>query len=313
MKAFTYENAHTLENFQVELREVPEPVLQAQDLLVRVRAFAFNPVDYKIRSSRSGGVILGWDAAGVVEQVGPDARGFQVGDEVYYAGDLFRPGSHAQLQAIDHRLVARKPANLSFAEAAAVPLTALTAWEALFERGFEPQRVLIIGGAGGVGSMAVQLLKAKTDAHVIATASRPETQEWVRSLGADLVIGRDLQVEPVDLIFSTTHTAQYLKQLPDLLRPFGHLVLIDDPETLDIAPFKSKSLAVHWEFMFTKSAQNYRPESQGQILDQVARLIERGRLRTTLKEQFEPDLENYRRAHQQLESGQATGKMVMHW
>ncbi|HTJ56914.1 MAG TPA: zinc-binding alcohol dehydrogenase family protein [Devosiaceae bacterium] len=327
MKAFAYEGAHALDAFAITLRDLPEPAIGPKDLLVSVKAFAFNPVDYKIRQSRSAGengpVILGWDAAGVVEKIGPEVEGFKPGDEVYYAGELGRAGSYAEKQAVDYRLVAPKPKSIGFADAAALPLTALTAYEALLERGIsygKDSHALIIGGAGGVGSIAIQLLKALTPATVIATATRPETVEWARRMGADHVIGRSLREElerigapEVDAIFATTHTLDYLPIIPELLRPFGHLMVIDDPETLNIRHFKSKAQSVHWEFMFSKSLHGYRPESQGAMLRHVAELVDAGKVQTTLSQTLAASSDNIRAAHAALEAGAAIGKIAIEW
>jgi len=325
MKAFVYQKAHPLTEFALKLQELPDPKPGPLDLLVRVKAFSFNPVDYKIRQSRSSEgspIILGWDAAGVVEAIGSEVRDFSVGDEVYYAGDLNRPGSYAELQAVDHRLVAQKPALLDFADAAALPLTALTAYEALLERGVHytgATKALIIGGAGGVGSIAIQLLKAETAATVIATASRPETIAWVKEMGADRVIGRDLKAElpggapGLDVIFSTTHTADYLEIIPDLLRPFGHLMVIDDPSSLDIVPFKWKALSVHWEFMFSKSVHGFHLETQGDILRKVAAMVDTHRVKTTRSKTYAANEDNLRSVHQVLEQGTMIGKAVVQW
>lgn len=316
MKALAYVTAHPLSAFSIDLVEVPAPSLRPHDVLVEVRAFSVNPVDYKVRSSRTGTadapVILGWDGAGIVRAVGPEAT-FAVGDEVYFAGDLTRAGTYAEQVAVDSRLIARKPTSLSFAEAAALPLTALTAWEALIAR--RPRgNVLVVGGAGGVGSIAIQLLKAKTDARVFATASRPETIAWVRELGADVVVDHraPLKLDPIDHVFSTTHTQSLLPQLVEVLRPFGSLALIDDPPSLDIVSLKRKSLSVHWELMFTKSLYNVDLASQGEILAEVAALVDAGKLRTTLRthlEGFTPA--NVRAAHELQESGTAIGKTVI--
>ncbi|GFO58156.1 Zn-dependent oxidoreductase [Geomonas silvestris] len=325
MKAFVYQKAHPLNEFALNQQDLPDPKPGPLDLLVRVKAFSCNPVDYKIRQSRhaeDAPVILGWDAAGVVEAVGSEVRDFSVGDEVYYAGDLNRPGSYAELQTVDHRLAAQKPALLDFADAAALPLTALTAYEALLERGVHytgATKALIIGGAGGVGSIAIQLLKAETQATVIATATRPETIAWVKKMGADRVIGRDLKEglpgggPGLDVIFSTTHTADYLAVLPELLRPFGHLMVIDDPATLDIVPFKWKALSVHWEFMFSKSVFGYHLETQGDILRKVAAMVDTGRVKSTRSKTLTANEDNLRSAHQALEQGSAVGKIVMQW
>jgi len=327
MKAFTYNTAHALPDFSIALDEVAEPELGPTDVVVQVKAFSFNPVDYKIRQSRSANddspVILGWDAAGVVEEVGSQVQGFRAGDEVYYAGNLNRAGSYAQRQAVDYRLIAHKPASLDFADASALPLTALTAHEALFERGihYGPQSaVLVIGGAGGVGSIAIQLLKALTDATVIATATRPETIDWCKAMGADHVIGRNLEEElrrlgigPLDVVFSTTHTQDYLPIIPNILRPFGHLAVIDDPATLDIRPFKPKALSVHWEFMFSKSMHDFHPQTQGETLAKLAALIEAGQVKTTRIQTLRASADQVRQAHAMLEEGTAHGKLAMAW
>lgn len=327
MKAFCYDQAHALDQFALTLRDLPDPVPGPLDLLVSVRAFAVNPVDYKIRSTRSASdgapVILGWDAAGVVEAVGADVTGFAPGDAVYYAGNLMRAGSYATKQIVDHRLVAHKPASLDFADAAALPLTALTAYEAMLERGIhydDVSDVLIIGGAGGVGSMAIQLMKALTPARVIATASRPETIAWAKAMGADDVIGRALVdelaalgVRDLHAIFSTTHTDAYLPVIPSLLRAFGHLMVIDDPATLDIKPFKQKALSVHWEFMFAKSLNDHHPQEQGAMLAKLAALVEDGKVRSTRTQTLAATADNLREAHRALEAGEVIGKIVMAW
>ncbi|HEY8965310.1 MAG TPA: zinc-binding alcohol dehydrogenase family protein [Candidatus Methylacidiphilales bacterium] len=328
MKALAYRAAHELAQFSIAETEVPLPEPGPGDLLVRVKAVSVNPVDTKVRKTRSaeGGhpVILGWDVAGVVEKVGSAVAGFAPGDEVYYAGALTRDGGNAEFQAVDHRLVAPKPKGLSFVEAAAIPLTALTAWEALFEGGIEygpGTKVLIIGGAGGVGSLAIQLLKARTEAAIYATASRPESAAWIREMGVDHVLDHrnDLAgelkkagAETIDVVFSTTHTDAYLATIPALLRAFGHLVLIDDPKALDILPFKRKALRVHWEFMFAKALWGYRPETQGEILRQVAALVEGGKVKTTVNRVLKGlTAANLREAHGLLEAGEAVGKIVI--
>lgn len=327
MQAFVYENAHGLDAFEIALQNVPDPVAGPFDVVVAVKAFSLNPVDCKVRQSRSGSkaapVILGWDAAGVVEAVGSAVKGFEPGDEVYYSGDINRPGSYAEKQAVDYRLVAHKPHALDFADAAALPLTSLTAHEALFERGVQfgaESKVLIIGGAGGVGSVAIQLLKATTSSKVFAMASRPESIAWAQAMGADQVIGRDLvqelarhDVSQLDVIFSTTHTADYLRHFPDVLRPFGHLMVIDDPAVLDIRPFKPKALSVHWEFMFAKATHGYRPETQSAILKRVASLVDAGQVKTTRTRTIAADASELRGVHGALENGSLVGKTVVQW
>ncbi|MGD9728182.1 MAG: zinc-binding alcohol dehydrogenase family protein [Nitrospiraceae bacterium] len=329
MKAWGYFTAHQLSEFAIKEMPVPDPAAGDGDLLVRIHAVSVNPVDYKIRRSRSSTtahpVILGWDAVGEVVKAGAKVRGFQPGDQVYYAGDLMRDGVNAELHAVDHRLVARKPERLSVVETAALPLVSLTAWEALLEERQhayqESTTILIIGGAGGVGSIAIQLLKANTNAKVIATASRPETRAWCETMGADLVLdhSKDLREElkrhgiaEVDTVFGITHSQDYLRMLPDIIRPFGRFVLIDDPGVVDIANFKRKSITVSWELMFTKSLFGYKPETQGQTLAEVAGLADAGRLKPivrTVLTGLSP--ENLRSAHTMLESATTIGKIVI--
>jgi zinc-binding alcohol dehydrogenase family protein len=329
MKALGYFTAHQLSSFAIEELEVQEPVINDHDLLVRVKAVSVNPVDYKIRQSRHAEgkrpVILGWDVSGIVEKTGSLVKGFKIGDEVYYAGDLKRDGGNAQLHAVDHRIAAKKPSNLDFAHAAALPLTSLTAYEALFPRAISSMeandKVLIIGGAGGVGSIAIQILKAMTNTMVLATASRPDTVAWCKRMGADLVLDhtRNLhqqldqhQIKNVDVIFGTTHSAQYLEIIPQLLRPFGHFCLIDDPRILDIAGFKTKALSVHWEYMFAKTLYGFDIASQGQILQTIAQLVEKGKIISTANMILKGfSAENLRKAHEMLESGKSSGKIVI--
>lgn len=327
MYAYAYEKAHSLEDFNIKeiTLDVPEP--GPDDVLVRIKCSAFNPVDTKVRSIKDGSVeqplILGWDASGIIEKTGYNVKDFSAGDEVFYAGDLTRPGSYGEFQLVDYRLIARKPASLTFAEAAALPLTSLTAWEALFERGFdysEETKVLIIGGAGGVGSMAIQLLKASSPATVIATASRKETVRWCSDMGADHVIGRDIKSElenlgirQVDIVFSTTHTSDYVDTIREILRPFGHLVLIDSPATLDIASFKTKALSVHWEYMFAKSLFHHHREEQGEFLKLLAELADERNIKSTLHKILPNSIQSVREAHELLESGKSLGKIVMKW
>lgn len=328
MKALTYKNAHALENFAIVETDVPTPKLRPLDVLVEIKAVATNPVDYKIRSSRSSEtdpIILGWDMAGVVKEVGSRVGNFKIGDQVYGSGDITRPGSYAQLLAIDSRIIAQKPTSLSFVEAAALPLTTLTAWEALLEhKDFnlnDSAKVLIIGGAGGVGSIATQLLKAKTNSMVITTASRPESVAWSRGLGADHVLnhkndlGDELKkvgISEVDVVFVTTHTDLYLKVIPKILRPFGHMVMIDEPKKLDIFPFKNKAQSIHWELMFVKSMTGYRIESQGQILKETAELIDSGKIRTSMNKVLKGlTVANIKAAHTLAENHEAIGKIVI--
>ncbi|WP_377287857.1 zinc-binding alcohol dehydrogenase family protein [Rhizobium sp. SG2393] len=312
---------------------LPDPVATGRDLLVSVKAISVNPVDTKVRmrggAEDGGWKVLGYDAAGIVTAVGPDVTLFKPGDAVFYAGALNRQGTNSELHLVDERIVGPKPASLDFAAAAALPLTAITAWEMLFDRlkvqdavpGAAPA-VLIIGGAGGVGSIAIQLLRALTDLTVIATASRPETAEWVRTLGAHHVIdhGKPLSAEVTALglgapgfVFSTTQTDKHFKEIVELLAPQGRFGLIDDPGTLDIMPFKRKSASVHWEFMFTRPVfATADMAEQHRLLGEVSRLVDSGRIRTTLGESFGTiNAANLKRAHQQIESGTTKGKIVL--
>lgn len=328
MKALGYTQAHTLDAFNLQLTELPDPIPTGRDLLVEVKAIGLNPIDYKIRSRRSGTdgqpVILGWDAAGIVRASGNEATHFKVGDEVFYSGDLNRPGCYATRQLVDEQLVALKPKTLSFADAAAFPLTSLTAYEMLFEKigliGSDRRTVLVIGGAGGVGSQAIQLLKLKTSMTIIATASRSESQQWVAGLGADHVVShqnfvseiRALGIQFVDFVFSTTHSGQHWSNMAEIIAPFGEIGLIDDADGLDISIFKRKAVSLHWELMFTKSMFGYRMESQGKILSEVKNLIESGRMRTTANRVLNGlTVENLRAGHMMLEQHTNVGKMVV--
>ena len=313
--------------------ELPTPELRERDLLVEVRAVSVNPADVKVRAAHTPAAgqyrVLGWDAAGVVKAVGSGVQHFQVGDEVYYAGVINRPGSYAELQAVDERIVARKPRTLDFAQAAALPLTALTAWETLFDRldvnkpvAGGSRALLLVGGAGGVGSITVQLLKTLTDIQIIATASRPESEAWLRRLGADDVINHRhslpeqvaaLGIGAPSWAFSTNHSAYYLPQLAELLAPQGRIALIDDPEVLDANPLKSKSISLHWEFMFTRALRETSDIArQGEILAKVAQLVDEGRLHSTATQTIDGiNAANLRRAHQMVERGDMVGKVVL--
>lgn len=329
MRALGYTKAHLLDQFNIQEVEIEKPKIKTTDLLVQIKAISVNPVDTKIRQRKSSAdstpIILGWDASGIVLEVGADVVDFKIGDEVYYAGELNRAGSNAELQAVDQRLVAKKPKNISFTQAAAMPLTSVTAWEALIENKSldlnSHPTILIIGGAGGVGSMAIQILKAKSNAIVIATASREETINWCKELGADFVINHanDLKTElqkininEVDAVFSTTHTSNYLPKLNEIIRPFGNFILIDDPENLNVAHFKQKSIKTTWEFMFSKSMFNYHPEEQGKVLSEIALLVESGKIKSTLKQTLEGlNTANLKKAHETLESSKSFGKIVL--
>jgi zinc-binding alcohol dehydrogenase family protein len=309
-----------------------DPVPTGHDLLVEVHAVSVNPVDTKIRRNVAPGAgeakVLGWDAAGVVRAVGDKVQLFKPGDRVMYAGSLLRPGTNSELHLVDERIVGPMPASLGFEEAAALPLTSITAWELLFDRlqvreGKDPIGILlVIGGAGGVGSMLVQLARQLTGLTVIATASRPETREWVRELGAHHVIDHtqplpqqlaDIGIDEVEYVASLTHTDQHLPEIVEALAPQGKLGLIDDPESFNLLLLKRKSISLHWEFMYTRSMfQTPDMIEQHELLTRVAELIDAGVLRTTLAENFGTiNAENLRRAHALLESGKARGKIVL--
>jgi NADPH2:quinone reductase len=313
--------------------ELPRPSPGPQDLLVEVRAVSVNPVDTKVRRRAGPELgdwkVLGWDAAGVVAEVGSDVSRFKRGDEVFYAGSLNRPGTNAEYHVVDARIVGRKPATLDFAHAAALPLTAITAWEALFDR-LDVRKpvpgaaaaVLVIGGGGGVGSIAIQLVRQLTDLTVIATAGRPETAAWVRALGAHHVVDHRhplaAEVAAVGLgapafVFSTTATDRHIGAVADLIAPQGRWALIDDPGVVDIAPFKRKSVSTHWEFMFTRPVfETADIDAQGALLDEVSRLVDAGTLKSTLGEHFGViNAANLKRAHALIEGGAARGKIVL--
>lgn len=313
--------------------QLPEPTPGPRDLLVEVRAISVNPVDTKVRMRAQPAEgqykVLGWDASGVVRAVGSDVSLFRPGDKVWYAGDLTRPGSNAELQRVDERIVGHMPASLDFAQAAALPLTTITAWELLFDRlqvaegsASAGQSLLIVGAAGGVGSILTQLARQLTGMTVIGTASRPETQEWVRNLGAHHVIDhrkplseelKCIGVGEVTHVASLNQTDAHLAEIVASLRPQGRLALIDDPESLDIRQLKQKSLSLHWEFMYTRSMfQTADMIEQHRLLERVAALIDQGALKTTLGEHFgRIDAANLRRAHALLESNTAKGKIVL--
>ncbi|OZI61092.1 zinc-binding alcohol dehydrogenase family protein [Bordetella genomosp. 11] len=307
---------------------VPKP--GPRDLLVRIHAIAVNPVDTKVRRgvAPDGPRVLGWDAAGVVTEVGEDVSLFKPGDEVFYAGSFLRPGCNAEYGLVDERIAGHKPATLDFANAAALPLTSLTAWELLFDRlgvpegGGDGQTLLIMGGAGGVGSILTQIASKLTRMTVIATASRPETQDWVRRLGAHHVIDhhrglidelKRVGVPSVSHVASLTHTDSHYPQLVEALAPQGRLAVIDDPATLDVMPLKWKCISLHWELMFTRSYyQTPDMIRQHEYLERVARLVDQGVLQSTLGERYgRIDAANLRRAHALQESGKARGKIVL--
>ena len=313
--------------------EVPRPLPSGRDLLVRVLAISVNPVDAKmrLRSAPQNGLhrVLGWDASGIVEDVGREATLFNRGDAVFYAGAIDRQGTNAEFHLVDERLVGPKPRSLSHAESAAVPLTAITAWETLFDR-LDVRRpvpgagnaILIIGGAGGVGSMAIQLARQLTDLVVIATASRDETRAWVKGLGAHHVVDhrRPLaaQVSALGIgapafVLSTTQTDKHFDEIVELIAPQGRFALIDDPDLIDARKLKRKSVSLHWELMFTRSIfKTADMAKQHELLASVSALLDEGRVKTTLAENFgKINAANLKRAHALLETGTAKGKIVL--
>ena len=314
--------------------ELPTPTPGAHDLLVRVEAVSVNPVDTKVRSPKpqveAQPKVLGYDAAGVVEAVGASAAGFQPGDRVYYAGDVTRSGSNAQFQLVDARLVGHAPKSIGAADAAALPLTLLTAWELLFQRmpfdsehGGQGKSLLIIGGAGGVGSIAIQLAR-RAGFTVIASASRDETIDWCRSMGAQHVINhrqplaaqlQALGFEQVDAVLNLADTDHYWDAIGQLLAPQGHVGLIVEPVgALKIGdPYKAKAIGIHWEMMFARPRFKTADQvEQGRILERVAGLIDAGELRSTRTETLAPiNAANLREAHRRLESGSTIGKLAL--
>lgn len=334
MKAIAY-----FENLPADhpeaLRDItlPEPVPGERDLLVEVRAISVNPVDVKIRANRKPRdgqpEVIGWDAAGVVRAVGSRVSLFKPGDRVWYAGALDRPGANSELHAVDERIVGRMPDSLDYAQAAALPLTTITAWELLFDRLRvldnalpSQQSLLVVGAAGGVGSILVQLARQLTGLTVIGTASRPQTQAWVRELGAHHVIDhgqplagelRRIGINEVSHIASLTNSDQHFAQIAEAIAPQGRIALIDDQAALDVRLLKRKSASLHWEFMFARPLHQ-TPDmiAQHELLNQAARLIDQGRLRTTLGEHYGTiNAANLRRAHAFIESGRAQGKVVL--
>lgn len=332
MKAISFtQHALPIDNPQALIDiSLPLPTPGPRDLLVEVRAVSVNPVDTKVRAGTftKEPKILGWDATGIVREVGAEVTLFQPGDEVFYAGSIARTGSYSEFHLVDERIVGHKPHSLSAADAAALPLTSITAWELLFDRlgvvegTGEGKCLLITGAAGGVGSMLVQLARKLTRLTVIGTASRQETADWVRQLGAHHVIDHSqpllaqlqaLGVPEIDYVASLTHTEQHFAQLIDVLKPQGRLGVIDDPETLDVMPLKRKSLSLHWELMFTRSLYE-TPDmiNQHHLLNRVSALIDQGVLQTTVGEHFGAiNAANMRRAHALIESGKARGKIVL--
>ena len=334
MKAVAYKEPGAIERADALVDiELDRPTPTGRDLLVEVLAISVNPVDTKVRKSAAPEgtewKVLGWDVVGRVVETGDAVTGFKPGDAVYYAGSITRPGANSEFHLVDERIVGHKPESLSDVEAAALPLTAITAWEMLFDRldiakpvPSAANAILIIGGAGGVASIAIQLVRALTDLTVIATASRPETREWVKDLGAHHVIDHSkplaAEIEALGIgapgfVFSTNGTAQNLGEIVKLIAPQGRFGLIDDPAALDVVAFKRKAVSVHWELMFTRAMfQTADMDEQGKLLDEVASLVDAGTIRTTLGEVMgKIDAKTLKAAHAKLESGRAMGKIVL--
>jgi zinc-binding alcohol dehydrogenase family protein len=332
MKAVGYrDNLPITDPRSLEDLELPVPTPRPRDLLVRVSAVSVNPVDTKIRRARKpaeGQVeVLGWDAVGLVEAVGKEVSLFKVGDRVYYAGAINRPGTNSELHVVDERIVARAPQSLDDAAAAALPLTSITAYELLFDRlriaknGGDGQRLLVVGGAGGVGSMLIQLARQLTQLEIIGTASRAETRQWCLDLGAHAVIDHSQPlstalkaagVGQVDFVAALTHTGHHYEQIIESLEPQGALAVIDD-DPFDVMKLKTKSISLHWELMFTRSLfETPDMGEQGRLLGEVAGLLDSGRIRSTVNHNLGPiNAANLRHAHALIESGKAQGKVVL--
>ena len=333
MKAVGYRISHPADHAQALVDvDMPMPQAVGRDLLVKIEAVSVNPVDYKVRLRTEpppGEVkVLGFDASGTVHAVGPDCTLFQPGDAVFYAGDIRRSGTNAEYHLVDERIVGRKPASLDFADAAALPLTSITAWELLFDRlsvplgGGAGTALLIIGGAGGVGSILIQLARQLTSLTVITTASRRESADWCRDIGAHHVVDHTgdlaeqvaaLGVAPVTCIAGLTQTDQHFAALAQIVAPQGRIALIDDPGMIDVRLLKQKSVSLHWEMMFTRSMfQTPDMIRQHELLNDVADLVDTGRLRTTVRERFGViSAAKLLKAHQLLESGKSRGKIVL--
>jgi zinc-binding alcohol dehydrogenase family protein len=334
MKAIAYLNPLPVDDAQSLIDvTLPIPKHGPNDLLVEVSAVSINPVDAKVRRHRQPAPdqpeVLGWDAVGTVRAAGTAVTGFQPGDRVYYAGAINRPGCQAQFHAVDARLVGHAPSSLSDAQAAALPLTTITAWELLFDRlgiaegGGHGKSLLIVGAAGGVGSILVQLARQLTRLKVIATAGQEDSRSWVQSLGAHHVIDHRQSMTPqlvalglkqVDMVASLTHTDQHWPDIVDALAPQGQLALIDDPASpLDVMALKRKSLSLHWELMFTRSLfETADMRRQGELLSRVSELVNAGTLKSTLTQTLTPiNAANARKAHALIESGKVRGKLVL--
>ena len=342
MKAIGYKNSLPINEIESLVNiELPQPIATGRDILVKVAAIAVNPVDYKIRQNvapvNDEYKVIGWDAVGEVVAMGDAATKFSLGDKVYYAGDLNRQGSNAEYQLVDERIVGTKPKSLTDAESAALPLTAITAWELLFEhlsikqqasniKSKSDEVILVVGAAGGVGSILIQLAKAITGATIIATASRESSQRWVKNLGADYVIDHSEALQPqidnliekegigqVTHVASLNSTDSYFDDYIDLLVPFGKIAMIDDPQNINVMKMKFKSLSLHIEFMFARSMFNAKDiDEQGRLLNNIADLIDQGEMQTTIGKNLGLiNADNLKAAHAELESGSSIGKIVL--
>lgn len=332
MKAIGYKENLPVENVKsLQDVTVETPKATARDILVEIKAISVNPADYKVRANMPADgdnwKIIGWDATGIVKEVGENVTLFKVGDEVMYAGDITRQGSYAEYQVVDERIVGKKPSSLSYAEAAALPLTSLTAYEMLFDRlevakDDANKSILVIGAAGGVGSILVQLAKKLTKLKIVGTASREETTNWLKELGADTVINHQnklseefekYKLAAPDYIVSLNATEQHAEEIVKVIKPQGKFGFIDDPKVFNVMPFKGKAISTHIELMFTRSMfQTEDMIGQHNILNEVATLIDNGTIKTTLGENFGTiNAENLRKAHAFLETGKAKGKIVL--
>jgi NADPH2:quinone reductase len=311
--------------------EIEVPTAHGHDLLVEVKAISVNPADVKLRATSKPEdgqyKILGWDASGIVKSVGANVTLFKPGDEVFYAGSVIRPGTYSEYHLVDERIVGRKPKTLEFSQAAALPLTTLTAWELLFDRLLVPHgggegSILVTGAAGGVGSILIQIARHLTTLHIIATASRPETKDWCLNLGAHSVIDhtqpmpeqiKTLGLPPVNYVASLNATEQHYAALVELLAPQGRIGVIDDPKTLDSKPLKRKAASICWELMFTRSMfQTSDMIEQHHILDQLADLVDKDIIRTTSAHDYgKINVENLKKAHALIETGRSHGKIVL--
>ncbi|MGV2287183.1 zinc-binding alcohol dehydrogenase family protein [Trinickia sp. YCB016] len=329
MKALVYEKAHSLADFAIHLTDVEEPALRDQDVLVEVRAIGINPGEAAIRRMKTaepgGRVLLGWELAGVVVGTGPAVERFKVGDRVFGTGDMTRDGAWAERVAVDHRIVALIPDRLSFTDAASLPIGALTAWEAVFrDQDSLPagvDRVLVLGGAGAVGSLATQLLKARTKASIISTASRPASKEWCREMGADLVVDHAGDViaqltaagiAHVDWVLSTAKSTENIGWIAQVLRPFGHLSIVDAGPSLNVSPLVMKAASLHTEMVFSRIIHGSAPEKQGRILETLVDLVLEGRVKPIATTRLDGlKAETMKVAHELVESGRTIGKVVI--